>query len=102
MRPRNLKKLSIKQSFIMFVIATGINITYAQGNAATAANLQETSEGCYEEPDTLSAQYENLDELVVSVKKEVVKSDGSSLMTSSKSLRPKGVPYLMFCGKYLW
>ena len=79
MRPRNLKKLSIKQSFIMFVIATGINITYAQGNAATAANLQETSEGCYEEPDTLSAQYENLDELVVSVKKEVVKSDGSKL-----------------------
>ena len=79
MRQRIFKKLSIKQSFLMLVIATGINITYAQGNAATAANLQETSEGCYEEPDTLSAQYENLDELVVSVKKEVVKSDGSKL-----------------------
>ncbi len=99
MRTNKFRKLSIKRSILMLAIATGINITYTQENtvsasdlqsnttstqskphsAATTTELQETPEGCYEGPDTLAAQYESLDELVVAVKKEVVKSDGAKL-----------------------
>lgn len=79
MRTNKFRKLPIKRTILMLAIATGINITYAQENTASVTNLQETPEGCYEEPDTLAAQYESLDELVVAVKKDVVKSDGAKL-----------------------
>ncbi|MGM9815644.1 MAG: TonB-dependent receptor domain-containing protein [Lepagella sp.] len=79
MRTNKFRKLPIKRTILMLAIATGINITYAQEKTVSVTNLQETPKGCYEEPDTLAAQYESLDELVVAVKKDVVKSDGAKL-----------------------